>query len=62
MALLQVNKQVNAEAMEIFLAQNTFKASLSPALGRPSVFTTHARLFRNIDLKLSYPAYLLDGE
>jgi hypothetical protein len=61
-ALLQVNKQVNAEAMEIFLAQNTFKASLCPALGRPSVFTTHARLFRNIDLKLSYPAYLLDGE
>jgi len=62
LALLQVNKQVNAEAMEIFLAQNTFKVSLCPALGRPSVFTTHARLFRNIVLKLAYPAYLLDGE
>ena len=62
LALLQVNKQVNAEAIEIFLARKTFRASLCPALGRNSVFATHARLFRNIILKLAYPAYLLDGE
>jgi len=62
LTLLQVNKQINAEATEIFLARNTFRASLCPALGRASVFTTHARLFRNIVLKLAYPAYLLDRE
>lgn len=51
-ALLQVNKQVNAEAIEIFYARNKFQASLSPALGRPSLFTTHARLFQKIAMKL----------
>lgn len=61
-ALLQVNKQVNKEATEIFLAQNTFKASLCAALGRPSVFTTHAKLFRNVASKLTYGSHLIDGE
>lgn len=61
-ALLQVNKQVSKEAMEIFLAQNTFKASLCAALGRPSVFTTHAKLFRNVVAKLTYGSHLIDGE
>lgn len=51
-ALLQVNKQVNAEAVQVFYARNTFQASLNHALGKPSLFTTHARLFRKIIMKL----------
>ena len=55
MALLQVCKTISEEATAVFYAMNTFKLSLYPVLGRPSLFTRHAIRFRRIVLQFSDP-------
>jgi len=51
-ALLQVNTTINSEAAAIFFGTNTFKLSPQPGLGRPSIFTRYATLFRSVVLEL----------
>lgn len=50
--LLQVNKQINAEATPIFFGRNFFKMSFYPPLDKPSVFTSYPQRFRSIVLRL----------
>ena len=60
LALMQMSKQVNAEAMLAFCSSNKFKVSSYPTTGKPSVFTRHAKSFRNIIVCLTqddWPMY-----
>lgn len=52
LALLRANKTINSEAIPVFFAVNTFKLSPVPGLGRHSVFTNYASLFRNVVVEL----------
>lgn len=52
LALLQVSKTINSEATPIFFGINTSKLSPLPGLGRPSVFTKYAPLFRSVVVEL----------
>ncbi|KAL8824391.1 MAG: hypothetical protein Q9191_005089 [Dirinaria sp. TL-2023a] len=55
--LLRVSRRVREEAIESFYALNTFKISLSPLLGAPSVFTKYATLFRSVRVRFSFKAF-----
>jgi len=48
LALLRASKQIHNEAIPVFFAVNTFKLSPQRGLGKFSVFTKHAALFRNV--------------
>lgn len=48
LALLRVNKTINSEAIPVFFGINTFELSPQQGLGKFSVFTKHAALFRNV--------------
>ena len=49
--LFEVNRTISSEAIEFFYATNEFKISPQVVLGKPSVFTKHALLFRKIVLR-----------
>lgn len=53
-ALFRASKQIYPEASSVFFDRNTFQPSYYPALGKPSLFTIHARRFRNINLVLGF--------
>ena len=54
MALLRVSRRVNTETTDIFYAVNIFKLSAYPTLGKPSIFTSHATLFRSVIVEFSH--------
>ena len=52
-ALLQVGRTLNNEAKVIFYSLNTFRLSSSYSIsGKPSIFNSHATLFRRVLLEL----------
>jgi len=52
-ALLQVSRTLNNEANVIFYSLNTFRLSSSYSIsGKPSIFNSHATLFRRVLLEL----------
>jgi len=52
-ALLQVSQTLNNEANVIFYSLNTFQLSSSYSIsGKPSIFNSHATLFRRVLVKL----------